>query len=246
MLFLIRRSAFLLCVALLLAVSGLNAAIITGQIPVTVNLGTGENVSYLVFDESSLTSAPIIYAWRYDGLINSSTGKPWSGSDLLSGVIAESSSTPYALNYTTDTNGYGLMAGFSIGATSSTIDPLDSPVWAYWIRGGREYVPSGNNGEFTFEPSPLSWVVSPANYDTRWLSNGSYDGWTLSPFSYTGVLSDTSYYTDVNGISQPVSFGTYGGAPPLYAVPEPATLPLLALSGVSLFLFFRWRSAAQS
>lgn len=241
----IKKALLLSCICMLLFASALRASVITGQESIIVNLGAGANVSYLVFDESTLSSSPIIYAWRYDGLTNSS-GDPWSGSDLFNGVITDSLSSPYSLNYLFEEYEWGrLISGFSIGAISSTIDPLDTPVWAYWIKGGSEYVPYGNNGDFTFEPSLLSWVVSPANYDTRWLSNGSYDGWTLSPFSYTGVPSDTSYYTDINGISQPVSFGTYDGAAPLSAVPEPATLPLLALAGVSLFFFLRRRSAAQ-
>ena len=244
MLFSANGIKLLLCANLILVGSGLQAAVITGQTPVTVNLGRGANVSYLVFDESSLSSSPITYVWHYDGLTNSS-GDPWSGSDLFDGVIADSLSTPYSLNYLFEEYEWGrLISGFSIGATSSTIDPLDTPVWAYWVKGGSAYA-FGDNGDFTFESSPLSWVVSPANYDTRWLSNGSYDGWTLSPFSYTGVPSDTSYYIDINGISQPVSFGTYDGAAPLSAVPEPGTMPLLALAGVSLFLFLRRRSASQ-
>jgi hypothetical protein len=245
MLFFANGIKLLLCASLILVGSGLHAAVITGQTPVTVNLGHGANVSYLVFDESSLSSAPVIYAWRYDGLTKSS-GARWSGSDLFDGVIADSLSTHYALQFFYIDTEYGKqISGFSIGSTSYTNDPFDTPVWAYWIKGGSEYVPYGNEGEFTFEPSPLRWVVSPANYNTRWLSNGSYDGWTLSPFSFSGVPSDTSYYTDINGNSQPVTNGTYYGGAPLSAVPEPATVTLLALAGVSLFLFLRRRSAAQ-
>lgn len=236
------------CICALILVAALNsaAAVITGQEPITVNLGDfnnpNANVSYLVFDETTLSMAPIIYAWHYNGTTNSS-GNPWSGTDLLSGVIADSASTPYALNYTT--NAYGLMETFSIGSASSTIDPLGSPVWTYWIKGGSEYVSYGDNGDFTFNPSPLNWVVSPANYDTRWLSNGSYDGWTLSPFSYTGAASDTSYYTDTYGVIQPVSFGTYDGPAPLSAIPEPSTLSFVVLSGCLTFGFFRRKSRVR-
>ena len=241
MLILKRKTLFLLSAWTVLSCGHLGA-VITGQEPVTVNLGSGTNVSYLAFDETSLSTVPIIYAWHYDGATNSS-GDPWSGADLLNGVIADSASAPYALSCAP--GAFGLMATFSIGASSSTIDPLSSPVWTYWIKGGSEYVPYGDNGDFTFNASPLSWVVSPANFDTRWLSNGSYDAWTLSPFSYSGAPSDTSYYTDVTGIFQPVTFGKYSGSTPL-SIPEPSTFPLLVLAGGGLVLCLRWKFAKRA
>jgi hypothetical protein len=214
-----RLALFIVMTVLPLGLENGRAAVITGQEPVIVTIGSGTNVSYLALDETSLSTVPIVYAWHYDGLTNA-FGTAWSGTDLLQGIIAGSSSTPFALNVTT--GAYGLVASFSIGSNTATIDPLGSPVWTYWIKGGEEYVPYGDNGDFTFLPSPLNWVVSPANYDTRWITNGSWDAWTLSPFSYTGAPSDTSYYTDTNGIVQPVTFGTYGGVAPLSAVPEPS------------------------
>jgi len=69
--------------ASLFVLSQVHAAVITGQEPITVNLGAGSNVSYLVFNESTLSTAPIRYAWHYDGLINPQTGTNWSGEDLF-------------------------------------------------------------------------------------------------------------------------------------------------------------------
>lgn len=236
---LIKRKCILL---FLIPIHHLTAGVITSTNEVTVNLGSGTNVSYLVFDESTLSIDPIVYAWHYNGLTNASTGTNWSGSDLLTGVISDSAPSSYALSYTT--NSFGLVSGFTIGTTTSTIDPSLSPVWAYWVKGSSQYVPYGDNGDFTFNASTTNWVVAPANFDTRWLINGSYDGWTLSEFSYPGT-NPTSYYPDVNGSNQPVTFGTYSGAAPLsgvYAVPEPSTLPLAFLSLVALLFICRWKS----
>lgn len=219
-----------------------NASVITSSSAVTVELGSGPNVSYLVFDESSLSIEPIIYAWHYDGLLNSLTETNWSGTDLLNGVIADSASTSYALQYSTGAS--GLISGFTIGTTTYTINPLGSPVWTYWIKGGSQDVQYGDNGDFTFDASTTNWVVAPANFDARALSNGSYDGWTLSGYSYS-VTDPPSYYLDVKGSNQPVSLGIYSGAAPLSAlsaVPEPRAFPLAFLSLVALLLISRWNS----
>lgn len=240
----------LICFCGLLWLAAINApaAVITGQEPITVNLGTGLNVSYLVFDESSLSIVPIIYAWHYDGVTNSS-GDPWSGSDLMSAVVGESVSTPWALSYTT--GDYGFITSFTIGGNTSTvIDPYGSPLWTYWIKGGEL-----DAQNYNYEPpqgftiSPLDWVIAPSAGDFRRIAPGSYDAWTISPFNYTGTKADIINFTDTNGNNQAIAMGIYSGAQPLSGIspiPEPTTLPLLALSGISLFLFLRRRSASHS
>ena len=247
MLVVYKRFMLLSCVGLLLAASELNATVITGQSPVTVNLGSGANVSYLAFDESSLGASPIVYAWHYDGLINLSTRMSWSGSDLMSAVVADSAATAWALSYTT--GDYGFITSVTIGGnTSAMVDPYGSPLWSYWIKGGNLDAYNYDTYE-NFIISPLDWVVAPSAGDSRWLVPGSYDGWTISPFNYTGTSADVINFTDINGNNQAIAMGVYSGTAPLSGispVPEPTTLPLLVLSGFSLFLFLRWRSAAQS
>jgi len=246
-LFIKQKNRLFLCVGLLLAVSGLNAAVITGQIPVTVNLGTGGNVSYLVFDESSLSTAPVIYAWHYDGLNNASNGLTWSGLDLMNAVVAESASTPWALSYTT--GDYGFITSVTIGGTTSqVVDPYGSPLWTYWIKGGDLDALNYDTLE-NFTIAPLDWVIAPNTSDYRRLAPGSYDGWTITPFNYTGTTADIINFTDTNGTNQAISMGVYSGGAPLSgvdAIPEPSTLPLLAVSGAALFLFFRWKADRQS
>lgn len=237
------QSLFLLPVVLVL-LGQIHAAVITGQEPVTVNLGSGANVSYLVFNESSLSDAPIRYAWHYDGLINPLSGTNWSGEDLFQGVISASVGTDYALSV--GTGAYGLYTDFTIGTNKSvTIDPLDSPVWTYWISGGSEYVEYGDNGPFNFEVPSDRWLISPSYASSRWISNGSHDGWTISPFSYAGEPSDTHYYADTDGISQPVTFGTYSGMDP-QVIPEPDTRMLLLFSIVAIIVFARWKSRQKA
>ena len=179
-----------------------------------VNPGMGSNVSYLVIDDSSLGTAPVIFGWHYNGLTNPVTHTNWSGTDLLNGVISKLRGSPNQLSYSL--GAYGLTVSYTFrGVTSITVDPLDSPVWSYWIKGGSEYVPYGDTGDFTFNAPATSWVISPNTSDTRWLTNGSFDGWTISPFSYLGAASDTTHYTDLKGGDEPVTFGTYTGQPPL-------------------------------
>ena len=237
---------FLLCLgAFLLIGSNSRADVITGKETITVAFGDTSNVtaniSYLVFDESTLSASPIEYAWYYDGLINPTSGTNWSGTDLLNAVLADSQGTPYALSFTT--GAFGLTKSFTIGSTTSVVDPTANPgpVWTYWMKGGSEYVPYGDNTDFTFNQPSSDWAISPNTSDARWLTNGSYDAWTISPYSYSDGVnsSDTYYYTDTNGISQPVTIGTYGGAAPL-SIPEPTSLALLALAAGGMFLYLRW------
>jgi hypothetical protein len=183
---------------------------------VTIHVGHGANVSYLAFAEPSLNPKPVIYAWHYDGLTNPD-GTLRTGYDLFNAVAAETTGTPWALAYTTGAS--GLTTSFTIGSTTSrTVNPLTSPVWTYWIRGGSEYVEWGDVESFTF-PVGDSLIVSPDYWYTRYISNGSYDVWTIAPFSYSGAASDTHFYNDSSGKIQPVTFGTYEGSPPILRKP---------------------------
>lgn len=238
------KGLLFLSATLLFGLFPVQAAVITGVEPITVNLGSGSNVSYLVFNESTLSNDPIRYAWHYDGLVNPSSGTNWSGEDLFQGVLSASQGTDYALSVSTGV--YGLFTDFTIGETkSATVNPLDSPVWTYWISGGSEFVEYGDNGSFSFEVPSGHWIVSPSYAATRWISNGSYDGWTISPFSYNGEPSDTSFYTDIDGISQPVTFGAYSGLDP-QVIPEPGTGLLCLISTATLLVFARWTHRQKS
>lgn len=201
---------------------------------VTIHVGSGANVSYLAFVEPSLNPKPVIYAWHYDGLTNSA-GTPRTGEDLFYAVASETAGTSWALAY--NTGAFGLTTSFTIGSTTSrTVNPLESPVWTYWIQGGSEYVHWGDNESFTFMVGN-SLIISPSYWDTRYISNGSYDVWTISSFSYTGDNSDTHYYTDTSGKIQPVTFGTYGSLAPVLRK-APTVVSCRALQGGELEMVF--------
>jgi len=201
---------------------------------ITIHLGDGSNVSYLAFAEPSLGLKPVIYAWHYNDLTNSD-GTPRTGTDLLNAVISETAGTTWALSYAV--GAYGLTTIYSIGSVTSTeVDPLSSPVWTYWIQGGTEFVEFGDAGSFTFSIGN-SLIVSPAYSDTRYISNGSYDVWTITPFSYTSAASDTHDYTDILGKIQSVTFGTYEGSSPVLKSP-PTVFSHKILEGNQLEIVF--------
>ena len=201
---------------------------------ITIHVGNGANVSYLAFVESSLNPKPIIYAWHYNGPTNPN-GTARTGYDLFNAVANETAGTSWALAYNTGAS--GLTTSFTIGSTASrSVDPLKTPVWTYWIQGGSEYVEYGDVESFTM-PIGDSLIVSPAYWDTRYLSNGSYDVWTIASFSYTGAASDTHFYTDSSGKIQPVTFGTYEGPAPVLRKP-PTVIACGSLPGAQLEVVF--------
>jgi hypothetical protein len=203
---------------------------------ITIYLGSGSNVSYLAFAEPSLSQKTVIYAWRYDGLTNPQ-GSLWTGLDLYNAVHELTAGSPWALSYSTGES--GLTTSFSIGSiTSRVVNPLANPgpVWTYWIQGGSEYVEFGDVGSFTFSVGN-SLIVSPAYWDTRYISNGSYDVWTINSFSYFNVPSDTHYYTDLTGKIQPVTYGTYQGSAPVLKSP-PTLISTRILEGDQLEIVF--------
>ena len=201
---------------------------------ITIHLGSGANVSYLALAEPSLNPKPVIYAWHYDGLTNSNN-TPRTGLDLFHAVEIETIGTPWALSYSTGV--YGLTTSFTIGSvTSRAVNPLSTPVWTYWIQGGSEFVEFGDDESFTFLVGN-SLIISPANWDTRYLSNGSYDVWTITPFSSTGASSDTHQYIDTSGKTQTVTFGTYEGSAPVLKSP-PKVLSSRILTDGKLEIIF--------
>jgi hypothetical protein len=195
--------------AFLASISTLKSAVLVGVDPVGFTVGSGPDVSYLLIDESTLSSAPLLFEYRYTyDILN-----PISGYELLHEVTRLSS-----LDFTTIFYGGGL--GNSLdsvsyeGITVSSFAALDwstGTYWSYYLAGGSE----------VDEPVPADlWKFSAVGMDSRFITPGSWDGWTFSGWN-----------------------PAFGGPPSISpaVVPEPSPLPLAVLSLAALFFFFRWK-----
>jgi hypothetical protein len=216
-------SKCLLCasaLAFLASISTLKAAVLTGVDPVSFTMGSGPDVSYLVIDESTLSSAPLLFAYRYT--YDSNT--PISGYGLLHEVAKLSS-----LDVTTIFYGVGLgnlLDSVSYGGI--TVSSFAAPdwstytYWSYYLAGGSVRIPETSNDGFVIavdEPVPADlWKFSAVGMDSRFITPGSWDGWTLAGWN-----------------------PSFGEAPSISPVPEPAPLPLAVLSLAALFFFIRWK-----
>jgi hypothetical protein len=195
--------------AFLASISTLKAAVLAGVDPVSFTVGSGSDVSYLVIDESTLSSAPLLFEYRY----NFDSLNPISGYKLLHEVEKLSS-----LNFTTIFYGGGLGNALdSVSYGGTTVSSFTAPNWStgtnwsYYVAGGSE----------VDEPVPADlWKFSAVGMDSRFITPGSWDGWTIAGWN-----------------------PDFGGPPSISpaVVPEPAPLPLAVLSLAALFFFFRWK-----
>ena len=155
--------------AFLASISTLKSAVLVGVDPVSFTVGSGPDVSYLLIDESTLSSAPLLFEYRYTyDILN-----PISGYELLYEVTRLSS-----LDFTTIFYGGGL--GNSLDSVSYggiTVSSFTAPdfstgtYWSYYVAGGSEV------GE------PLAadlWKYAEVGMDSRFITPGSWDGWTFA------------------------------------------------------------------
>jgi hypothetical protein len=155
--------------AFLASISNQKAAVLTGVDPVSFTVGNGSDVSYLVIDESTLSSAPLLFAYRYT--YDSNT--PISGYGLLHEVAKLSS-----LDFTTIFYDGGLGNALdSVSYGGITVSSFTAPYWttgtywSYYLAGGSE----------VDEPVPSGlWKYAEVGMDSRLITPGSWDGWTLA------------------------------------------------------------------
>jgi len=185
--------------------STLKGAVLTGVVPVSFAVGSGSDVSYLLIDESTLSSAPLLFEYRYTFDSNS----PISGYELLNEVKRLSS-----LDFTTIFYGGGLgnaLDSISYGGTKASSftapDWSSGTYWSYYVAGGSE----------VDEPlASSSWKYAEVGMDSRFITPGSWDAWTLAGWN--------------PDFGAPPSI-----SPALVPEPAPLQLAVLSLAGLFFF-----------
>ena len=206
--------------AFLASISTLKAAVLAGVDPVSFTVGSGSDVSYLLIDESTLSSAPLLYEYRYTFDSNNLL----TGFDLIQAVAAYpktglsigTSSTSWgnqlqAITYQghtiTAANGFGIASG---------------SYWSYYGAGGLE------NDGYSTVPDPTQWSYADVGSENRFISPDSIDGWTLASYVNGGLSPSDSI-----DVSPSVSIA---------AIPETGSRALFVSGLLFLFVFFRgWK-----
>ena len=207
---------FLRVLPCLLAFHGL----VAGSAPEVHVVGTGPDVSYVVIQETTLSAAPLIFAYHY----TFATSPPLTGFGLISEISAaypdlQIATTQYSFGKSLD--------AFDIrGATvpaSTASDGNSGTYWSYYVSGG--YDGAGMIGS-------NSWGYSQYGFEGRTIVPGSCDGWTFARWEGTNEPSDIPPSVAVADIASLVATAT---APPSPTpsptpVPTPDTTNPLAIS----------------
>ena len=125
-----------------------------------------------------------------------------------------------------------LLLGYTINGVSPFSDVSGDPSWYLNVAGG--------SGEYSGNISSGSWSFSGDGVETRYLADGSYDGWLFGNPGYdTGdgqwdlPADEIDNTSGLDAPTMPTFSGT--GATDSFtviSVPEPATAALLAAAGV--------------
>jgi hypothetical protein len=188
-----------------MAFRGLVAAV-TPEVHV---LGTGPDVSYVVIQEKSLNSAPLIFAYHYTYASN----PPMNGDGLLSAIAA---SYPELQIQTTQYSFGKSLDAFDVQGTtvssSTASDGNSGTYWSYYVSGG--YDGSGAIGT-------NQWLYSQYGFDSRTITPGSCDGWTFASWQGTNEPSDIPPTVDVANIAALVAAASEAPTPTLTPTPTP-------------------------
>ena len=191
------------------------AAVLTGTSPNYIAVGTGTDTSYLVIDESTLFAAPLVFEYHYSDDPNN----PLTGFDLLQAIAVDHAS---GLSIGTTSTSWGnelqtiTYQGNTITAANGS-GIASGSYWSYYVAGGLE-----NDGYSTI-PDPTQWNYADVGSDSRFISLGSIDGWTLASYVNFGFSPSDSI-----DVSPSVSIA---------AIPETGSRALL-VSGLLFVLVF--------
>jgi hypothetical protein len=214
------RIQFVAVIVLFIGLGQIPAAVLTGVEPTYITVGTGPDVSYLVIDESDLNSRPLVFAYYY----KYDTNNPLTGYSLLTNVAAGSSlvtATTFfggGLGNALDSLAY--QGGATVTGTNAP-DYSEGTYWGYYLSG------SLDEG---IDPDLIGrWGLANIGMDSRVISPGSIDGWTLTGYAdYGSTIVETPPSVEIA------------------AVPEPNPMLLVLLSLTSSYLFLRWKRDSQN
>lgn len=196
---------FLQLVPLVLAFKGVAFAVV----PEVHVLGTGPDVSYVVIQEKSLSTAPLIFAYHYTYASN----PPMSGDALLSFISA---SYPELQIQTTQYSFGKSLDAFDVQGTtisdSTAPDGNSGTYWSYYVSGGYDGSGAVNTNQ---------WLYSQYGFDSRTITPGSCDGWTFASWHGTNEPSDVPPSVDVPNIASLVT----AASATLTSTPTPTPTP---------------------
>ncbi|MCE9588612.1 MAG: PEP-CTERM sorting domain-containing protein [Verrucomicrobia bacterium] len=207
--------------AFLVSISSLKAAVLTGREPLLLDLGNGPDVSFLVIDDSGLSSSPLKFAYHY----SYDSNNPLTGLDLLRSITSDALS---GLSVGVGTTYFGgrrtyLLDSFSFHGSTVQGTPFsadnDSGIyWSYYVAGVAE------DG---FTPLKAGiWSYAQTGLDARLIAPGSWDGWTISSYIDGGLT-------------------TLDSVPSVSLVPEPSTTFLVIVAGLFFVWAFRRKSSTK-
>ena len=162
--------------------------------PLAISVGVGPDVSFVVIQSEGLSPRPLVFAYHY----TNAAGPPMTGYGLLMAIRGAVSdfdfaTTQYSFGKSLDAFRY---QGTTVTSSSSP-DGNSGLYWSYYLYGGYDgtgAVPT--NG----------WSYSQFGFESRTITPGSCDGWTLASWEGTNGM-------DVPPTIDPAFLATLAGNP---------------------------------